>query len=690
MKRTNSHVMPEPPQRGAANALDSAARLPPAPIDSAQAAMPIVDTWPDAGAQAAMPAASVWSASSTQAASLARTDGDAWGEALGSSATTPPGVGLQGESALPPESERNLEELLGRSAIGIVASVLVFAGLALFGANVIPQLPDTLKVALMFAVSGMLAVTGSLLAMLRRNNFTLALMGCGMGSLFISVIATHVYFGLIGEIPAYGLILAWMAACLALMRKTDSLLIAIVLQLGLACSVCLGYGSSLEGGKLALVVGYQVAASTVVVGGNLLFCRKLYRTSLFLALCLGVAASLCLWNHFGVDLAMWAQSYSLAWVCVSFAVQFVAAAILCVLLVVSIGREWHALVSAHDQGLCDDDVPGDGLQAKPAAFPVKPRLQMVAAAVLAVLATRLDVYNVVERCVRAGVFGNPHTFETGYLCSIVLATGAMVAVLALMMAAIVYCARGRAGEGGARLLSAVFVGAIREEDAFRLANPALWTLLVGSACALSYLVPAFDHAIDAPSLSWMWVAALCAFALWRGTRTTAFRGGCLAFLGLDACFFVISGFSKFAVQLDALSAAVMGAVYVIGLGVAAGAIVFSMKPDSAGIVSFAAACTCLLMSYLYHCTPLAGEGYQWSLCCMAFALVCIIGGFALRVGGLRLYGLVLVLLCVGKLALFDLVGLDPLVRVLALVAGGVICFVISGLYNFVAKRLAQA
>ena len=93
------------------------------------------------------------------------------------------------------------------------------------------------------------------------------------------------------------------------------------------------------------------------------------------------------------------------------------------------------------------------------------------------------------------------------------------------------------------------------------------------------------------------------------------------------------------------------------------------------------------MSFLYYCTPLAGQGYQWSLCCMLCALACIVVGFAMRVGGLRLYGLILALACVAKLVVLDLGDLDSLVRVGALIAGGAICFGISALYSFAVKRL---
>ncbi|WP_240480584.1 DUF2339 domain-containing protein [Denitrobacterium detoxificans] len=69
--------------------------------------------------------------------------------------------------------------------------------------------------------------------------------------------------------------------------------------------------------------------------------------------------------------------------------------------------------------------------------------------------------------------------------------------------------------------------------------------------------------------------------------------------------------------------------------------------------------------------------------------MCIIVGFALRVGGLRLYGLILVLTCTLKLVTIDMFDFDPIARVGALIAGGVICFVISALYSFTVKRLKE-
>ena len=73
---------------------------------------------------------------------------------------------------------------------------------------------------------------------------------------------------------------------------------------------------------------------------------------------------------------------------------------------------------------------------------------------------------------------------------------------------------------------------------------------------------------------------------------------------------------------------------------------------------------------------------------MLTALTCIIAGFVRHTGGLRLYGLVLTMVCVLKLVTWDVAGLETLLRILSMVGGGVICFVISAIYSYSVKRLS--
>jgi uncharacterized membrane protein len=75
------------------------------------------------------------------------------------------------------------------------------------------------------------------------------------------------------------------------------------------------------------------------------------------------------------------------------------------------------------------------------------------------------------------------------------------------------------------------------------------------------------------------------------------------------------------------------------------------------------------------------DSLVYSVSGLILALLCIIIGFQIKTKSLRLYGLILTVLMVIKFILVDLSQENSITRVLALVAGGLICFGISVLYN---------
>ena len=82
-----------------------------------------------------------------------------------------------------------------------------------------------------------------------------------------------------------------------------------------------------------------------------------------------------------------------------------------------------------------------------------------------------------------------------------------------------------------------------------------------------------------------------------------------------------------------------------------------------------------------------GVMYVYSIASMVVALVCIIAGFVSKSKGMRMYGLILIMLCVLKLVTIDISSENSLSRVLAFVVGGIVCFIISGIYNFVERKI---
>ncbi|MDR3315104.1 MAG: DUF2339 domain-containing protein [Coriobacteriales bacterium] len=101
---------------------------------------------------------------------------------------------------------------------------------------------------------------------------------------------------------------------------------------------------------------------------------------------------------------------------------------------------------------------------------------------------------------------------------------------------------------------------------------------------------------------------------------------------------------------------------------------------------YALAFTVLTLAIIYGSTNWFSEPYVLSLVSMVLALTSIALGFILRNKAFRIYGLVLVMVCVLKLLVFDLGELNSILRVVAFIGGGIICFAISALYNFAVKR----
>lgn len=196
------------------------------------------------------------------------------------------------------QADNSLEGTFGRNVIGLAAVILVFLGLIFLGILVIPTLENIVRCAAMWLISLVLVLAGLLTTRRRQNTFSISLLGGGMGAVFISVLITHVYFHYLGEIPAFGLLLAWMAACMALIRRLDSIVLSVIVHVGMVVSVCFAYAIGFNETRLPLVVTYQMLACILVVVGDIFCMRKTYRFGLLTSLVLILIASLFMYDYF--------------------------------------------------------------------------------------------------------------------------------------------------------------------------------------------------------------------------------------------------------------------------------------------------------------------------------------------------------------------------------------------------------
>ena len=169
-----------------------------------------------------------------------------------------------------PKKPFSTEAMLGKNIMGIAASVLIFISLILFAMLMIPLLTDTMKVSLMLLVS--IGITAFGLGMWfkkeKKSTFFLSLGACGVGSIYISLFMCNAYFHILNDIALYVLILLWAAGVLYL-SKYKQRLFEIIGEAGILISVMFGCFScvkSADGTMLMVLAIYSIIGVAAFLG----------------------------------------------------------------------------------------------------------------------------------------------------------------------------------------------------------------------------------------------------------------------------------------------------------------------------------------------------------------------------------------------------------------------------------------
>ena len=89
--------------------------------------------------------------------------------------------------------KRDLEKTFGRFWMGVIASGMVFISFIFFAVVLLPVLTDGMKIGAMFLVSFIFLGVGlAKLGVDSENKFYLALCGCGVGAVYISILVTNI------------------------------------------------------------------------------------------------------------------------------------------------------------------------------------------------------------------------------------------------------------------------------------------------------------------------------------------------------------------------------------------------------------------------------------------------------------------------------------------------------------------
>lgn len=163
-----------------------------------------------------------------------------------------------------PYARKDLEKTIGKSLMGIFASVLIFISLILFATLLLPYFNDTAKMITTYLLS--FAFLGVGLFKLKKdkdNKFYIALTGCGVGAVYISLLLSNMYFKAFGDITLYLLISIW-AIGVCFLSKQKNKIFQVIGQLGIAIAMIFGCILCIENDDaakfMALIIFYMISS----------------------------------------------------------------------------------------------------------------------------------------------------------------------------------------------------------------------------------------------------------------------------------------------------------------------------------------------------------------------------------------------------------------------------------------------
>ena len=165
----------------------------------------------------------------------------------------------------PQDKERkdNIENIIGKTIMASIASILIFIGMFYFAPAILPYINDNIKVLLMFVISGIVTGIGAkMFAKDNNNKFNVTLLGCGFGMIYISLYLTAGYFHMLNQYLLYFLVALWSLVILRLSEKAKAL--KFLSCAGVIISITFATLANSEIPEL-LVVLYAVVIETIFV-----------------------------------------------------------------------------------------------------------------------------------------------------------------------------------------------------------------------------------------------------------------------------------------------------------------------------------------------------------------------------------------------------------------------------------------
>lgn len=166
------------------------------------------------------------------------------------------------QSARPGEDR---ESLVGKYIIGALAALLVFIGAASFVAIVWDHISDEMKLAIIGASGVLLTAVGLNLALKKPNVITSILLGTGSGLVYISILSANLAFHFIGHSTSTLLCALWTALLMLSYRYTGLFFTVIVAYIGSYVNLLLELDRAQTTNDLLLILFFVTSVSVIMI-----------------------------------------------------------------------------------------------------------------------------------------------------------------------------------------------------------------------------------------------------------------------------------------------------------------------------------------------------------------------------------------------------------------------------------------
>lgn len=182
------------------------------------------------------------------------------------------------------KEKKELESIFGKQVLSFLAAILVFIGLIAFGALIFAKMSNIVKVMAMFIFSIVVTAFGFYLCKKRNSVLSESIMGCGIGSIFISTFVAHLYFNVFSSTVAFAMIFIWAVIVFKLADKLRSKTLLYIVHVGCIISVLLSTGYGKLETQLFEIVLYQCLIIGLLLIMDNKFSRQLFKIMAFLSM----------------------------------------------------------------------------------------------------------------------------------------------------------------------------------------------------------------------------------------------------------------------------------------------------------------------------------------------------------------------------------------------------------------------